>query len=80
MNFIITLIGLVCAVFIICGIASAPMFFQDILPKPVAIVLSIALFINIIAIPISLIAHSTKQNQTPKKDSQDEKENSTSSN
>lgn len=80
MNFIITLIGLVCIIFIICGIASAPAFFQTVLPQPVAIVLSIALFINIIAIPISIIMHSTKQNQTPNEDLQDEKENSTSSN
>lgn len=80
MNFIITLIGLASATFIICGIESAPAFFQTILPQPVAIVLSIALFINIIAIPISIIVHLAKQNQTPNEDLQDEKENSTSSN
>jgi len=80
MNFVITLIDLACATFIICGIATAPAFFQAIFPQPVAIALSIALFINIIAISASVIAHFAKQNQTPKEDLQNEKENSTSSN
>ena len=80
MNFIITLIGLACATFIICGIATTPAFFQAMFPQPVAIALSIALFINIIAISISIIAHFAKQNQTPNKDPQNEKENGTSSN
>ena len=75
MNFIITLISLACATFIICGIASTPMFFQDIFPKPIAIMLSIALFINIIAISASLIAHFVKQNQTQKQEIENDETN-----
>ena len=63
MDFLITLIGVACATFILCAIASAPLFFKEMLPEPFGTILSILLFMQIVAITICIIFRSKSKNK-----------------
>jgi hypothetical protein len=63
MNFIISLMGLACLTIIICAFATAPAFFAEFAPTPVVIVLSIGLYLPVIAIAVNFAIKQMIKNQ-----------------